>query len=49
MRSVSEDESQYPERDQSLLLACNFYTHSISASVICHSNPPVYVIEFSGY
>lgn len=49
IRSVSEDESQYPERDHSFLLACSFYTHSISASITYYSNPPVYVIEFPGY
>jgi hypothetical protein len=49
IRSVAEHGFQYPERDHSHLLACSFYTHRISASIACHSTPPVYVIEFSAY
>jgi len=44
-----EHGSQYPERDQSLLLACSFYTRHISASITCYPTPLVYVIEFSAY
>ena len=54
-RSAGTNESfvergfQYPERDYSLLLACSFYTHSISPPITCHSIRLVYVIEFSAY
>jgi hypothetical protein len=34
-KSFVEHGSQYPERDQSLLLACSFYTRRISASIAC--------------
>ena len=47
--STAELGFQYPERGHSLLLACSFYTHGISASITCYPTSAVYVIEFSAY